>query len=232
MSNAITTSFKITCNGTTKDSLTDYEWALNNPSDCIGEPVKQTSIVTVPFGKTYDLADEMLGYPWFISRPLTLKLGYKIDLSNTNHRDYISNLRNLYEGQSVQIIFDGDYYTWIGKAFIKNATAKRGLGEFDLVVETKGYKEMTAPYGYTIVGAGTETSRTFTLDSPYPCPIKFTGTINASTTFTANGETVTLAAGTYTEEELIGLYAWNNTTLTMAGSWNLPITIDLYRRSL
>ena len=61
MGNAITTSFKITCNGTTKDSLTDYDWALNNPSDCIGDPVKQTSIVTVPFGKTYDLADTILG---------------------------------------------------------------------------------------------------------------------------------------------------------------------------
>ncbi len=229
MGNAITTSFKITCNGTTKDSLTDYEWALNNPSDCIGDPVKQTSIVTVPFGKTYDLADEILGFPWFIGRTITLKLGYKINLSNTNHRDYISDLRNTYEGQKVQIRFDSDnYYVWTGKASIKNATAKRGLGEFDLVIEAEATK------AYTTASTNSKTagtSATVTSNSPYPTQLYVTGTFNAATTFTSGGVSYVLPIGTYTNYAVPSIYIASN-TVTVAGSWSTAITFSYYRRSL
>lgn len=229
MGNAITTSFKITCNGTTKDSLTDYEWALNNPSDCIGDPVKQTSIVTVPFGETYDLADEILGFPWFIGRTITLKLGYKIDLSNTNHRDYISDLRNLYEGRKVQIKFDSDsYYTWSGTAYIRNATAKRTLGEFDLVIEAEATKVYsTASTSQKAAG----TSATFTPISPYPTQFIITGTFDAATTITSGILSYVLPAGTYTDYAVPSIYVATN-NVTLSGSWTTTITMKYYKRSL
>ena len=228
MGNAITTSFKITCNGTTKDSLTDYDWALNNPSDCIGDPVKQTSIVSVPFGKTYDLADTILGFPYFIGRTITLKLGYKIDLSNTNHRDYIGDLRNKYEGQNVTIKFDGDNYTWSGRAFIRNASAKRTLGEFELVIEAEATKAYTTA-STSSKAAGT--SATFTPSSPYPTQFYISGTFDAPTTITAGGNSYVLPIGTYTDYAVPAIYVASS-NVTLSGSWTTSITMKYYKRSL
>lgn len=229
MGNAITTSFKITCNGTTKDSLTDYEWALNNPSDCIGDPVKQTSIVTVPFGKTYDLADEILGFPYFIGRTITLKLGYKIDLNAASHRDYISNFRNTYEGRTVTIQFDNDsIYAWQGRAFIRNATAKRSLGEFDLVIEAEAYKTALSATTKT-TPAGTSASIHITPTAPTYFTIS--GTFDAATTITSNGISYTIPAGTYTDYPIPNVYI-ESADITLAGSWTTSLTVKYYRRSL
>ena len=139
MSNVITDSFNITVNGVTKNSLADYGWALENRFDCIGQPVKQSSVVSVPFGKTYDLANALNGgEPYFVSRPITLKLGIKKD--NENWRDYISDLRNTYEGRAVTLQFDGDTWTWSGTAYIQNVESTRQDCRFDLFIDADAYK--------------------------------------------------------------------------------------------
>jgi hypothetical protein len=139
MANAITDSFKIICNGTTKDSLTDYGWAVENRFDCIGDPVKQSSLVSVPFGKTYDLADALNdGEPYFISRSIDIRCGVKI--ANENWRDYISNLRNEYEGRDVSIRFSDDSWLWSGKAFIRNVKSDRESCNFVFHIDADAYK--------------------------------------------------------------------------------------------
>jgi hypothetical protein len=142
MSNVITDSFNITVNGVTKNSLTDYGWALENRFDCIGQPVKQSSVVSVPFGKTYDLANALNGgEPYFVSRPITLKLGVKKE--NENWRDYISDLRNTYEGREVKIKFDGDTWEWTGTAYIQETESTRQDCRFDLFIDADAYKYST-----------------------------------------------------------------------------------------
>lgn len=144
MSNAITDGFNITCNGVTKNSLTDYGWALENRFDCIGDPVKQSSVVSVPFGKTYDLANALNGgEPYFVSRPITLKIGVK--KPSTNWRDYISDLRNTYEGREVEIKFDGESFltsqwSWSGTAYIQEVESTRQDCRFDLFIDADAYK--------------------------------------------------------------------------------------------
>lgn len=140
MSNAITQGFDITVNGVTKNSLTDYGWGWENPNDFIGEPVKQSSVVSVPFGKTYDLANALNGgEPYFVSRPLRLKLGIK--KYNENWRDYISDLRNTYEGREVTLTVDGDNLSWSGTAYIQNVESTRQDCRFVLFIDADAYKE-------------------------------------------------------------------------------------------
>ena len=224
MSNAIMETFAIDNGEHLRASYDDWGWVLNNPHDCIGDPVKQSSVVTVPFGKTYDLADELVGFPFFTGRTITLKLGVKlsyfnqINSSSYSWREYISEIRNYYEGQNVELYFDNEYTpgtTWwySGRAFIRNFSATRDLGTFDFVIEALPYKELSTWQSESIVYS----PNTIRVSSPYATPIYFWGTVNSATTFTIKypdthtrtGKTIsyTLAAGVYDDYALPGFYA-------------------------
>lgn len=236
MANAITKSFsiKVLSTNTTYDSLTDMEWALNNPNSCIGQPVRQSDVVTIPFGRQYDSTEKVYGQPYYIGRVLTMKCGVK----NSNLLTYQSTIRNLFDGQRVQIIFSDDLtYYWEGIVSIQNYETKRNLATFDFVVDADAYKYSTTLTTHTL-SISPPLTQVFTA-SEQPTPVFFDGSVDTDTNiqWTANGKTYNyvIKGNTYMSDfEIPFMFNGPLTsqfTIT-SGSWTEPLTVKYRVRSL
>jgi len=234
MSNVITDGFNITVNGVTKNSLTDYGWALENRFDCIGQPVKQSSVVSVPFGKTYDLANALNGgEPYFVSRPITLKLGIKKE--NENWRDYISDLRNTYEGRAVTLQFDNDSWTWSGTAYIQNVESTRQDCRFDLFIDADAYKYkvMTRTMHGTYVNPTAKPLNTdlaiYGTQILFNAPNTFSGTLNWN--YNGTAKTLSLSGG-YSDYAVPDLIAGASTNIRLTSASFMGVSFEYDARSL
>ena len=125
-----TNSVKITVDGSTYDSLTDFKLAIEN-TDCIGTPVRSSAnMIEVP-GRDglLDMTDTVFGGEYFTSREIKINFG---GLRNSEDWDsVISNFRNLFEGKTVKVEFatmPGWYFT--GRCTIEDFGHVRALGTF------------------------------------------------------------------------------------------------------
>ena len=143
--NALTIGVKIIVLATGKSyhTLADWELAVGN-TDYIGEPVLETYSLDV-FGRPglLDMSESIAGRPIFKYRPITVKFGGIRSRMNWDH--VISDFRNLFDGQRVQLIFDNDIgHYWEGRAYLKDFSRVQELGTFTLSIP------QADPYKYDV----------------------------------------------------------------------------------
>lgn len=119
--------------GTSYHSFTDFGLAIGN-NNYIEAPEYDTYYVEVP-GRDglLDLTEMITGRPTYRTREINIELGGMGDPNTWDAK--ISQLRNLFHGHVVKLIFDNDpTYYWTGRAEIIDYDRFRNLGTFTLAI--------------------------------------------------------------------------------------------------
>lgn len=119
--------------GTSYHSFTDFGLAIGN-NNYIEAPEYDTYYVEVP-GRDglLDLTEMITGRPTYRTREINIELGGMGDPNTWDAK--ISQLRNLFHGHIVKLIFDNDpTYYWTGRAEIIDYDRFRNLGTFTLAI--------------------------------------------------------------------------------------------------
>ncbi len=213
MSETLTISAKITVESTGLefDTLADWGLAVGN-NNYIGDPVQETSYVTVPGASAMiDLSEAITNRPIFKHRPISVLLGGK-----NNRLDWdtiISIYRNEIEGKIVHVTFSNDpNFFWKGRANIANFDRARELGQFEFKIP------MADPYKYDVfnsednwlwdpfdfeygvvryIGPVSFSNNSITIPkgNMLTVPIFDIETVNGTLSVTANGNTYSLVVG-------------------------------------
>lgn len=143
--NELTNGFTIWVDGTTKHwhSITDWGLAMGN-NDYIGDPVQETTYISVPGRDGYiDASEAVSGRPIYSKRKISVEVGALHDRDDWD--GVMSSIRNHIHGRVCRIIFDNDpSYYWKGRVSVNSFDRNRRLGTYKI--------EMPAadPYKYSV----------------------------------------------------------------------------------
>lgn len=143
--NKLTNGFTIWIDGTSKHwhSLNDWGLAMGN-NDYIGEPVQETTYISVP-GRDglIDASEVVSGRPIYSKRQISIEVGALHDREDWD--GIMSNIRNHIHGKICRIIFDNDQsYYWKGRVSVNSFDRNRRLGTFKIEMPTAD------PYKYSV----------------------------------------------------------------------------------
>ncbi len=198
---ALTNGVTIKVGSSSYHSFNDFGLAISN-NDYIKEPEYEQIYATVPGRQGFlDLSEVIAGRVVYISREISIELG--AIKTESSWDSVISNLRNLFHGKTVQLIFDNDTnWYWTGRAEINDYDRFRNLGTFKLELP------YASPFKYSVseqTGLSnitlSSTARTISIPvtaQPVNPEFVITGSGSSTVTIVANGITKTVnATGTY-----------------------------------
>lgn len=135
----------IIVDGTNKQYHTKDDWDLViTNTDCIGEPIQQTTYVNIPGGQQVDLSEVLMGRPVFIKREIKIVLS-GIRERYTGWDSVISTIRNSIHGRKCKVIFDNDKsYYYYGRIEVKDFSSLMSLGTLTIDIPDAD------PYKYNI----------------------------------------------------------------------------------
>ena len=140
---ALTNGVTIKVGSSTYHSFADFGLAIGN-TNYIGEPEYDAYYVDVPGRDGFlDLSETIAGRVIYRSRKISIEFG---GMGTCNGWDAtISNMRNLFHGRTVQLIFDNDpNWYWTGRAEINEFDRFRNMGTFKFEIP------QADPYKYGI----------------------------------------------------------------------------------
>lgn len=126
---ALTNGVTIKIGSNSYHSMRDFGLAIGN-NNYIEAPEYETNYVSIP-GRNgvLDLSEAIAGRVIYKTRKISIEFGGMGDEMSWD--GVISNLRNLFHGKVVQLIFDNDpTYYWTGRAEINDFDRFRNLGTF------------------------------------------------------------------------------------------------------
>lgn len=126
---ALTNGVTIKIGSNSYHSMADFGLAIGN-NNYIEAPEYETNYVSIP-GRNgvLDLSEAIAGRVIYKTRKISIEFGGMGDEMSWD--GVISNLRNLFHGKVVQLIFDNDpTYYWTGRAEINDFDRFRNLGTF------------------------------------------------------------------------------------------------------
>lgn len=126
---ALTNGVTIKIGSNSYHSMRDFGLAIGN-NNYIEAPEYETNYVSIP-GRNgvLDLSEAIAGRVIYKTRKISIEFGGMGDEMSWD--GVISNLRNLFHGKVVQLIFDNDpTYYWTGRAEINDYDRFRNLGTF------------------------------------------------------------------------------------------------------
>ena len=126
---ALTNGVTIKVGSASYHSFADFGLAIGN-NDYIGEPEYESYYVDVPGRDGFlDLSETVSGRVIYKKRKISIEFG---GMGTCNGWDAtISNMRNLFHGKTVQLIFDNDTdWYWTGRAEINDYDRFRNMGTF------------------------------------------------------------------------------------------------------
>ena len=225
---ALTNGVTIKVGTSTYHSFNDFRLAIGN-NDYIKQPEYDAVYVDIPGRQGYlDLSETIAGRVVYHTREISIEFGGL----NNDWDSVISNMRNLFHGKIVQLIFDNDpNWYWTGRAEINDYDRFRNLGEFKFEIPGASPFKHSVDIQPNLANISlSSTARTISIPvtgMPVNPEFVLTNTGTSTVTIVANGITKTVnATGTYRWPDI-----WFDTTtnITAKGPTNGKLSI-VYRQ--